>query len=280
MNCVLVRPTRSTWREDLARLALVSALLTAGGIGWHVLRPHLIGAVARSSVGCAARSELLAHVLSGAHPGQFQDAYRCWSTYGRRARLVECYSRVGSEDKVSFADHALDPIGSVTCLHVSGYADDMDGDGRIELAAWLAAWPPRYPTGVIWSAAVRLGRQDNQVLGLLMYPQQGSPALRDAWRDEDGDGLVELVLLAVPIPGKTTSTQPSPTQAAAVFEWTAPGGILRPRYMPADGSVTFWSPPDGQPLPLASDESLNSVLDRVLAEFSPPGSAPSSSPAP
>jgi hypothetical protein len=274
MNRLLVRPIRATLREHLVRFALVAAFLAAGAIGWHIVRPWVLTAAARSSIGCEPRSQLIAHVLGSLHPEYFQTpGYYLWSTCGKRARVVVLYASRGSENHCFFADDSLSAIGVLRSVYLSDHPDDMDADGRIEVIAQSGV----YSTGPLRSAVVRLGPSSNELLGVATHLRQRPPGLWAAWRDEDGDGSVEFVLLSPPAPGAVTSTQPWHVEAAAVFEWTAPGGVLRPRYMPADGSVIFWAPPGGRPVPFASDESLGSVMDRVLAEPASPSSAPSSS---
>ncbi len=93
------------------------------------------------------------------------------------------------------------------------------------------------------------------------------------WRDEDGDGTAELVLVAYN-PSAVSAGNQLPPRTAAVFDWTAPGGVLRPRSMPADSSVSFWAPPEGRPIPFAPDQSLDSVIDQAMAQFAPAATEP------
>jgi hypothetical protein len=276
---LLSRPAKPGWRGDCARLVLLSASLAMGAVAWHLLRPTLVTAVARSSVGCDARHRLLDESLRSVLADRFPQAYWMRSSCGKRERVIN----LGAFDPdhanhVFFIDDSLRAIGSVTAPSMPGYCDDMDGDGCIEVTVTGCT----QMAGTSFSAAVRVS-QTNQLLGIVECrgagSQQSSQATFDVWRDEDGDGLMELVLVAAPVPWRTSSIQPSAIRTIAVFEWTAPGGVLRPRLMPTDGSVTFWSPPDGQPVPFPSDESIDSVIERVRAQSAPPSSGPSLPPA-
>jgi hypothetical protein len=47
-----------------------------------------------------------------------------------------------------------------------------------------------------------------------------------------------------------------------------------PRELPADGSILVWTPPDGRPLEVSSDERLGLLFNRLLPVGPPAARAP------
>jgi hypothetical protein len=86
------------------------------------------------------------------------------------------------------------------------------------------------------------------------------------WRDLRAAAPRELALITVKVvsaPGGGLAFAPS--EAVAVFEFESAGGILRPRVLPDDGSVTWWRPPDGRPVPIKPDADLAEFLEATLS---------------
>jgi hypothetical protein len=63
-------------------------------------------------------------------------------------------------------------------------------------------------------------------------------------------------------------------QLVAIFDWTAPGGILTPRVLPDDGTIQLWSLPDNRPVVFDPNEPL----EDVIARLKPPGTQPAWAP--
>lgn len=71
-----------------------------------------------------------------------------------------------------------------------------------------------------------------------------------------------------------------PDQLVAIFDWTAPGGILTPRLLPDDGTIRLWPLPDNQPVVFDPNELLETVVARLRPPDTQPASLPATAPGP
>ena len=160
---------------------------------------------------------------------------------------------------------------------------DRDDDGRLEVTvAYDALKPP--PGGVTRVSAwgvVRLGEQQNEVAGIVVVDGSGRVRqvirIEPRWRDVNGDGREELEFATVKFARRADGTMGFfPSQTVAVLEWSAPGGVLRARVVPDDGSFLVWAPADGRPLAFGQDEVADEVFRRLLPVPAGFGAAPAS----
>jgi hypothetical protein len=154
---------------------------------------------------------------------------------------------------------------------------DWDNDGRVETTVWCLE---QYPHCVI--AVVRLGQTENEVAALVHLDVQallraGRPQTGAQWQPSDPGAPPDLAFLIWPPKPSSGPTQfPSfgPPQTLAVLRWDKPGGVLVPVQLPDDGTVTVWTPPDGQPYRFGRDQNANEIFDQ------PPATQPAFAPAP
>jgi len=282
----------------------LGAVLLAS-VAWQALRPYVTRSLARSSIGCDARAKLIAGTIDELYP-----RLRVRALGGER---MLCSFRQGDQGGVSWlmdwqqlppdqaavapgltivADRDLDYQGMLRSkamtLHPQALPADWDQGGAVEvtLFAFATAEPSYFCE--YW-AVVRLGGEANELVGLVaLVPSvpAGSVGATPIWRAEDEDGTLEFVFVPVSL---TSAGWPSPRgEAVAVFEWTEPGGVLRPRIVPDDGSMLVWMPPSGRPYRFPPDRLVDEVCQELLpvpegfgaTPASQPASAPASSPAP
>jgi hypothetical protein len=170
------------------------------------------------------------------------------------------------------ADETLTLRGTLIADEVarSPQPGDWDHDGRTEL---VVKFYPHPNANVGSFGVVRLNADYNEIVAVILVdysPWVRSPVYhRLEWRDAYGADRSELAVVRYKriLPRTTGAT--SSSELVAAFVWDAPGGILRPRLLPEDGSVLVWTPEDGRPLVVAADEPLDPLLARLVPL--PPG---------
>ncbi len=290
----------------------LAAVLLAS-VAWHALRPYVTRGLARSSIGCDARAKLIA--------GAIDELYPRLRVRALGGEPMLCSFRQGDQGGVSWlmdweqlppdqaaaargltivADLDLNYCGTLRSQAMIGDPQALPGDwdqgGAVEVTvfattagerSYVFAMAPSYFCEY-W-AVVRLGGEANELVGLVALVRSvsaGSVVEAPTWRDEDEDGTLEFVFVPVLL---TSAVQTSSRgEAVAVFEWTEPGGVLRPRVVPDDGNMLVWTPADGRPHRFPADKLVDEVCQELLpvpegfgaTPASQPASAPTSSPAP
>jgi hypothetical protein len=137
----------------------------------------------------------------------------------------------------------------------------------------LAGIDPPPNARVFGFAVVRLGVDHDEIVAVILVDYsawaRGRARVCLEWRDADRHGQAELALMRYKRISPPTVGAAFSSETVAALAWDAPGGILRPRLLPNDGSVLVWTPEDGQPLVVAADEPLDPLLIRLLPL--PPG---------
>ncbi|HUU98407.1 MAG TPA: hypothetical protein VM487_21955 [Phycisphaerae bacterium] len=282
----------------------LAAVLLAS-VAWHAFHPYVIRALARSSVGCEARVELIAGAIDELYPRQrvrvlggkpMLRSYRqgdrggvSWLMDWGRLRPDQAAVAPGL---AAVGDLDLNYCGRLRSQAMTGdpqaLPGDWDQDGSIEVMPFAIAAAERGYWSVYW-AVVRLGGKANELVGLVAIGSStagGAIQATPGWPDEHDDGTFEWVFATMPRPSADGTT--SCAEAIAIFEWTEPGGVLRPRVLPDDGSMLIWTPASGRPYPFPADKLVDEVCQELLpvpegfgaAPASQPASAPTSSPAP
>lgn len=300
--------------KEVRRLLAGAGLVVVLSIAWHGLRPYLVRGLARSSGGYAARERLIAAALRDLYP-RFPIADRryggyVWSFRGPSSGLVIWQTQPETEaletgqqarpPKYVFVDERLAYIGRVHSANppLAALPADWDGDGKFEITMnyspvvellrttrTMGPWPTRSLRA--W-ALFRPAPTANEVAGIIVVDlqqwQTRNTLMRPQWRDENGDGRAELAFVASKygtLPGRRMGVLSQET--VAVFEWSAPGGVLVPRQIPDDGSFLVWSPEDGRLHEFSPDTVVEDVCRELLPipnDFgTPSASQPVSQPA-
>lgn len=261
-------PVRRRWVRWLLSAGL--SLVVAGG-AWRVVRPWLTVSLARSSVGCLGREELILAALRTLYPDRTSPQCGMVSSERRWGSSVVRWDT--PRGTWAFADGDLEFLGEARLDYAwTTSSADADHAGCLEVVSeWPVTPPSDNPNAAIarW-VVLRLHAAHNEVLGIVtadLTPGRaaGRSAVVSTWRDEDGDGLEELVFLSF-VRGRLPSGTMGllPPNVVAVFGWSAPGGALRPRQMPTDGTFVAWAPPDGQPVRTFPQEQLQPLLDTLV----------------
>jgi len=303
VNRMLQRHSSESLRSECRRELIVVSLLLVASAGWYALRPALIRQTAIQSVGCPGREHLLAvairqagfRILEDGRPVSAGVEGRVFTHCLPRPGWVLWESEALEQPCLAFADQHLRLQGTVRSEEgIAAPPGDMDGDGRWEIVLRYSPIPEedpdvRYLRG--WTV-VRLGSANNEIVWLGMtdcnlWSSRGA-RVKPIWRDEDGDGQKELVfvtVVTVNLPGRRIGFKPP--QTVAVFEWDAPGGVLRPRLLPTDCGVVSWKPTESGPVEVAWDVELEPLLRQLhpvpegfgQSAATAPATSPSTAPA-
>jgi hypothetical protein len=188
------------------------------------------------------------------------------------------------------ADHRFREIGSVRSPRAFWLrVGDFNGDEKPDVLC-MNWHPPLRVLGRQFEVlpVIHLRGDRNRISGIVLIDWAAvappSTYVQVVWLDADNDGVQELVVRSVSFTkrpkGKFTITA---VADVALFEWTAPDGVLKARRMPNDGTVAFWAPPDGRPYSFPADRSIDDVLNELIPNpaklFPPPVTQPASPPA-
>ena len=294
-------PRKREWRRVLVAVGLAAVLAA----GWRVVRPRVVHWAALSSIG-SSRVRLLAEALRQKHAAFPADEEFWWNFDELLARmgavmlvtgtsprpgwigihhpLANPYAfGNGSSARVEYFDHRLERIGShLTRTMPASPPVDADGDGSVEVIEMYDALPDDDRRDIAAWAVVRLGVEHNEIVFVALrdygvWPLTTSKPARFSivvpiWRDEDGDGLRELVFVT-----RVLTQDPlfgvgyEPARTVAVFEWSSVGGVLRAREVPRDCGVIGWSRATVGPIwPTVPIGSIASQLFPVPDDFGKP----------
>jgi len=286
MTGLLARHPRRSTRADWQRLVVGFALVLAMSVAWRALRPAVIHTLACSSVG-SHRLELLSAALQAQFPGSYMGEYDpMYAAAGPGAPFLT-WGLIGWEHgPVStwfFVDGKLRRIGMMRASDVwITPPGDWERDGHPELLV-LVSWPPVRRSSII---LVRVRPAANEVVAILdediaLRPTRPRSYPTPTCVDEDRDGVSELVLHSWSRgPARFIQMPDWPDQLVAIFDWTAPGGILTPRLLPDDGTIRLWPLPDNQPVVFDPNEPLETVVARLRPPDTQPASLPATAPGP
>ena len=295
MRDLLRRNSFDTRRTEFRRLVIGVAAILSASISWHVLRLPIVSWIAHSSVGCPSRAVIIASVLRREHqtvPANNELTYRQGQPYPTKwlwthwfpepgwivwesVREVE---KTGSNSQIykwmiTVADHNLELVGSLGTARniLAAPVNDFDGDGQWEVVLQYDAtpWEKAKEQHIKRWAVIRLGHDSNEIvwIGLsdfLLWSQK-STRIKPIWRDEDDDGVMELVFVTVKVkklPNGELGFDPPTT--VAVFEWDRVEGILRPRLLPDDSGIISWTPPADGGIQVEQDAEMKEVLAGLL----------------
>lgn len=319
MSAIFSRRRTSSARSVVCDYVIGLACVLVASLAWHGLRAYVVRALACSSVGCEARAKLITGAIDELYPRQrvyvlggepVLRSYR-QGNRGGVAWLVDWAAGSGVQppsigSQTAVADANLNWRGSLRLQRSPWRSPDLgvdrDGDGAFEVAV---SFQPgafflynKYSGSVYWPV-VRVGRESNEIVGLVVTRfdvTRAGTLLLPGWYDEFGDGTDDWVFPGAgsPITALLRGTRPSPPQRpgsslpVAVFKWTEPGGVLRPRVVPDDGSMLVWTPADGRPYRFPADKLVDEVCQELLpvpegfgaTPASQPASSPTSSPGP
>ncbi|HEV8694078.1 MAG TPA: hypothetical protein VGQ93_07840 [Lysobacter sp.] len=290
-------------RTEYVRLVVCMAGLLVTSGTWHASRPGLIRRAAESSVGCSVRGKLMAAALRANYAEVPADdelwspsaGPRLWTHSLPRPGWVAWRSvrRISEradgvtvwESITHIADERLREQGSLRGIEPEWPPVDADGDGQWEVFCESFGVPldSLKQRDVRRWAVIRLGVASNQVawVGLVDGNAWSSrrARLKPIWRDEDGDGVPELVFVTLVInlkPPRTITLQAP--QTVAVFAWDHRGGVLGERTPAADQSVIAWDPPLA-PVEVPIGADMQRILEELLRVPEDFGWAPNTQPA-
>lgn len=266
----------ATHKPDIRRIAVLAVLIAAIGVVWHFTRPAVIRYAARTSLGLAPRTPLIRDALNRIHPtppeqrrGQYPQTF--WNppagcaTWPIDPVMQYRGGRVFVPARHIFVDGRLDQCGLVRSEWPFVSAPHTDRNGHlVTVFRYNAVVSQRV---VVASALIRLGPKTNEIVGLFAIDMRSKkPGIRQihpGWRDEDDDGILEFVVLEQ----KFASTPQVRTysETLAVFRWNGAQTALQVVRVPSDGSVVFWTPPDGRPY----EFPRTAVIDDICRELLP-----------
>lgn len=288
---------------DIRRIAFLAVIIAAAGAAWHFVRPVAVYHAARSSLGIPARTALLDAAINRTRPDlairtsfeQYVKTY--WiPPAGVATWLIDPIMKYSAGRRILvparhvFVDGCLDQCGQASSEFPFISAPYTDRDGRLIAVFQYAATVSQRV--VIARALIRLGPKTNEIVGLFAIDTPSKPSgprqIHSGWRDEDNDGIPDFVVLEKKFASKPQAGAWAETLAVA--RWNSAQTALRLVRVPSDGSVVFWTPPDGErfefPRTAVIDDICRDLLPLPdgfgLPGFSPPvpASAPSTGPQP
>ena len=278
MNPVLERSCYDSRRHEMRLLAVAALVLLVASALWHGVRRTVVYRVACSSIGCLSRGALISSALRQRYPLLPDDDPQAWSLNWAKPEWI-AWSFL--QEHVPLGDGAKPPMEQVIVtdhtLTVRGaFAGDVlgapppadsDGDGLCEVVLGFGSLLQEQD--VVWWVVLRLGDEHNEIVWIAMMDESiwhsRKIRLKPIWRDEDGDGQDEFVFITVE---RTRSPAGDivfkPPQTIAVFEWTAPGGILRTRLLPDDCGILPWSSQGAVPMRVDQTTDFDPLVRGML----------------
>lgn len=278
MTRILQRDSFDPKSTEYRRITVAVFTLLVMAATWHGMRGSLLHQVARSSIGCPGRAELLAAAARRTDPRfpdqatlrSFDPACRDWIAW---VSVRETGGTTSPMDpivwEITVTNAHLEVKGVIVGHSLSTPPVDADGDGFCEIV--MEVWvPPIKPEGnFVWWIVLRLGDEYNEIVCLALKDRgvwhSRNIRPKPVWRDEDGDGQDEFVFITV----ETARTASGgivfkPPQTIAVFKWDKPGGMLFPELLPDDAGIVAWTPPNGQPVRVEPDADLEQIVRKLL----------------
>lgn len=277
MMTILARHKRTTTRADWRRLLIAVALLALASLAWRLSRPAVIRAFACSSIG-SHRVPLLRMALQERFP-YIPLRENAWleSVRGPGAPFLAWTNHNWITDLDSrwhLSNGRMDYVGVLRAVCQIASFGDWDQDRYPEAMCLIGEG------GELYFVVVRVRPAADEVVVVLPVhiSTRNAAAILSvfgSWSDEDGNGTMELILRGTRVGGPSAVIRRWPDVIVAIFDWTAPGGVLTPRMLPDDGTVQFWPLPDNRPVVFDPNEPLESVVARLR----PPDTQPACLPA-
>lgn len=278
MNTLLARHCYDPRQGENRRLAVATLVLLAAGAVWHWTKNDLLYHAACSSIGCPGRVDLIAAVLRKVD-SDFPETPQLWNYNCARPDWIAWSSvrvniRLGPGSyrpmwQVKVADRHLVVKGVIAGDRLSVPPVDADGDGSCEVVKEFYPDRDEPRKDLRWWTVVRLGAEDNEIVwaGVMDIGIWHSRQIRlkPIWRDTDGDGMDELLFITVETFRTPEGIGFKPSRTIAVFEWTAPGGILRTRLLPDDCGIRPWNPENGVSMRVGQETDLDPIVRELLS---------------
>jgi len=261
----------------MRRVVVFAASMLVASAVWYIIREPLSYQLACSAIGCLGREELIGSVILRSDSTLPRGGWR-WYYDFVRPEWIAFWSPNGN---VSLVDNARPLSGYTTVLdrqlrvqgmiagdHLAIPPDDADADGLCEVVLEFDLRDSTEQLNARRWAVVRLGNEFNEIVwvGLGCSEWRARKArVTPMWEDQDEDGIQEFKFVTVElmqIPGGRWVYRPPTT--VAVFDWDSPGGMLRPRSLPKDGSIIPWVTPGDAPVRVAKDAELHVLLRDLL----------------
>jgi len=262
--------TRSTERRRILAAAVCCLL---GGTVWHLAGESVLRGLARSSVGCPWREELVAWAVFGREASAFEDEFEydlrhpSWiAISSTREHDSSLHSASQRDRPIIIVDDELRIRGSIAGAKLAVPPDDADGDDNCEVVLSYDLRETEEHVNAYRWAVIRIGPQFNEVVwvGLVSGILQGRSWVVDAaWRGNHAASAHDLTFVSIEV-FRTESGKMGfkPAKTVAVFRWDPHDGLLYPRSLPDDGSVVSWTPETG--VPVGQDDDMYTVLRHLL----------------
>lgn len=272
---VLQRDSYDTRSAEKWRILVAAACFLVGGTAWHLARDSLLRNLARTSVGCPWREELIAWAVFGREPSAFENELEleydlrrpAWIALSSPREHESSLHRLNPRDRpIVIVDDELRIRGRIVGPDLALPPVDADGDDKCEVVIKFDLRDTEERVNAYRWGVIRLGSEFNEVLwvGLVSRVWHGRPRTVDAaWRDDHGSNTSELVFLTIEI-FRTSVGKPAfkPPKTVAVFRWDRLSGMLHPQSLPDDGSVLSWTP--GKAVQVGQDDDIYAVLRDLL----------------
>lgn len=281
MSDILERNSYDARRVEMRRIVIFVASLLVASCLWYIIRKPLTYHLACSAIGCLGREELIGSVV---RRNDSTLPYGGWKWYHNFADpdWIAFWSPNSKADVVDSAqslsryttvlDKKLRVQGQILGDHLAIAPDDADTDGSSEVVVEFDLRDGREQVNARRWAVVRLRGEFNEIVWAGLGCSEWRPRkarVAPLWDDRDGDGIRELTFVTVELmqtPDGRWVYRPPTT--VAIFDWDSPGGMLRPRSLPKDGSIIPWANRGNAPVRVPKDAELD-ILVRDLLPLPP-----------